>query len=87
MQIHRQSSPREDIKTCWNTDEEMTVNSTVKENDALRTLYPKAHGSLPILLHRQGNWAVILSLKAVKHIYKVLPSNANYRVTGFNKRL
>lgn len=71
--------------TCGQTDEEMRVISTAKENDALQTLYPKAHGSLPILLHTQGNWAAIVTLKAVKHIYRVLAPNANYCVTGFKK--
>lgn len=37
MQIHRENSLREDIMTCGLTDEEMTVNSTAKENDALQT--------------------------------------------------
>lgn len=54
------SSPRENslrvhIMTCGLTDEEMIVNSTAKENDALQTLYPTACGSLPILLYTQGN--------------------------------
>lgn len=69
--------------TCGLTDEEMTA----KENDALQTLYPKAHGSLLILLYTQGNWALIVPLKAVKYIYQMLAPNANYKVTGFNKRL
>ena len=72
---------------CGLTDEEMTLNSTAKENDALQTLYPKTHGSLPILLHTQGNWAVIVPLKAVKHIYKMLAPNAAYIVTDFNNML
>ena len=73
--------------TCGLTDEEMTVNSTVKENDMLQTLYPKTNGSLTILLYTQDNWAVIIPLKAVKHIYRMLAQNAYRRVTGFNKRL
>ena len=40
--------------TCGLADE-MTVNSTATENDALQTLYPKAHGSLPIRVYTQGN--------------------------------
>ncbi len=67
--------------TCGLTDEEMTVNSKAKENDALQTLYPKAHGSLPILLYTKGNWAIIMSLKAVKHIHQVLAPNTSYRVS------
>lgn len=73
--------------TCGLTDEEMTVNSAVKENDMLQNLYPKTNGSLQILLYTQGNWAVIIPLKAAKHIYQTLAPNAHYRITGFNKRL
>lgn len=87
MQVHRENSLREDIMTCGPTDVEMTVNSTAKKNDALQTLYPKSHGSLPIQLYTQGNWAVSVPLKAVKHIDQMLPPNANYRVIGFNRRL
>lgn len=65
----------------------MTVISTAKENDVLQTSYPKAHGSLPILVYTQGNWAAIVTLKAVKHIYQLLALNANYCVTGFKKGL
>lgn len=48
------------------TDEELTMNSTAKENDALQTLYPKAHGRLPILLYTQDNWAAISPLRAAE---------------------
>lgn len=61
MQVHRENSLREDIMTCGPTDVEMTVNSTAKKNDALQTLYPKSHGSLPIQLYTHRETGLLAS--------------------------
>lgn len=68
--------------TCGLTDEEMTVNSTAKENEALQTLYNKAQGSLPVLLYTQG-WAVPVSHKAIKHNCQMLVRNAKLQSHRF----
>lgn len=85
MQTHRENSLKEDMMTSGLTDKEMTVNST--ENDMLQTSYPKTNRSLTVLLYTHDNWAVIIPLKAVKHIHSMLAPNAYHRVTGINKRL